>query len=91
MVFPAAVAFRAEMVFTLKSAVCIGQVEMHLFVCTSSMPADPLQCHFGKKGICPCDYVTAWPGVFLSQRAPTYVQEGKHPASFLLRLRRELS
>ena len=51
--------FRAEVASALESAlesaldstVCIGWVEVHLFLCVSSTSADSLQCHFSKEGI----------------------------------------
>ena len=36
--------------------VCVGRVEVHLFICVSSMSADCLQCHFGKEGIWTCGF-----------------------------------
>jgi hypothetical protein len=64
----------AEMVSAQYSAVCIGQFEMHLIHCVSSVAADRLQCHFGKEGIRPSGFDIVQPGVFLSQPSPCYVQ-----------------
>jgi hypothetical protein len=44
------VAFWAETVSFQISVVCIGVVDVHLFLCTTSMSADSLLCHFGKEG-----------------------------------------
>ena len=48
-------AVRPEVSSAWKSAVCVGRVELHLFVCVSSMSANSLRCHFGQEGIRPDD------------------------------------
>jgi len=85
------VVFRAEVASALESAVCVGLVEMHLFLGISSVSADSLRCHFGKEGICPSGFDEAWPGVFLSQPSPCYAPETPRPTSSLLRLQLEVS
>ena len=67
MAFKAELAFWAEVASALESAVSISRVEMHQFLCVSSMSADSLQCHFGKKSIRPAGFDTEWPGDVLSQ------------------------
>ena len=91
MAFRAEVAFRSVVASALESAVCIISVEVHLFLCVSSMSADSLGCHCGRKGIRQCGFEEAWPGVFLSQPSPFYALETQNPASSLLRLLREVS
>jgi len=85
------VAFRAEVALALVSSVCVARVEVQLFLCISSMSADALRGHFGKEGICPFDFHEASLGVLLSQPSPFYTLESQHPASSLVRLRREVS
>jgi len=51
----------------LEYAVCVGGVEVYLFLCVSSMSADCLLCHYGKGGILVCGFDETSPGVFLSQ------------------------
>jgi len=50
------VASWAEVAVALGSAVCVGQVEVHLFLRVSCVSADTWQCHFGKEGIRPCGF-----------------------------------
>ena len=75
---------RAEVESALESALCVGQGEVHLFFCVSSMSADSLRCHFGKEGSRAFGYDEALPGVFVSQPSPVCAQETQHPASSLL-------
>jgi hypothetical protein len=75
----------------LESALCIGRVAVHLFLCLSSVSADSLQCHFGKEGSRTFGNDEALPGVFVSQPSPCYAQETQHPASSLLGPRRVVS
>jgi len=49
-------AFQAEVVSALEAAVCLGQVDVHLSVCDSSVTADSLWCHFGNEDILPCGF-----------------------------------
>ena len=46
----AQVAFQAEVDSVVVSAVCVRLVEVHLFLCASSMYADCFLCHCGKEG-----------------------------------------
>jgi len=46
----AQVGFRAKVPSVLLSAVSFGLVEVHPCLCTSSMSADSVVCHFGKEG-----------------------------------------
>jgi hypothetical protein len=59
-------------------------VEVRQFLCTSSVSADSLQCHFGMEGSHPFDYYKPFQGVFLSQPSPFYAQETQLIASSLL-------
>jgi len=91
----AQVAFWAEVALVQKSAlesavesaVCVGWVEVHLFLSMSSVSVDCLPCHEGKEGIHPFDFDEASPGVLLSQPSPFYALETQYPASSLLGLR----
>ena len=74
-----------------ESAVCIGWVEVHLYLCISSMSPDFLRFHFAKEGIRRIDLDEASPGVLLSQLSACYAQDTQHPASSLLGLRREIT
>ena len=47
---------RAEVELAMESALCVGQGEVHLFLCVSSVSADSLRCHFGKEGSQPFGY-----------------------------------
>jgi len=77
-----------EVESALESALCVGQAEVHLFFCVSSMSADSLRCDFGKEGSRTFRYDEALPGVFVSQPSPFAARETQHPSSFLLRPRR---
>jgi hypothetical protein len=68
----------------LESALCVGQGEVHLDLCVSSVSADSLRCHFGKEGSRVFGYDKALLGVFVSQPSPSYAQETQHPTSSLL-------
>jgi len=85
------VACLAEVESALESALCVGQVEVHLFLCVSSMSADSLRCHFGKEGCRTFGYDEALPGVFVSQASPFCAKETQHPASCLLGPRHVIS
>jgi hypothetical protein len=60
------VARQAEVVSTMESVACIGRVEVHLFLFISSVSADSLRCHFGKKCSQTFGFDKALPGVFVS-------------------------
>jgi len=75
----------------LDSALCVGRVEVHMFLCISSVPADSLRCHFGKEGSRTFGFDEALLGVIISQPSPFYAQETQHPTSSLLRPRRVVS
>ena len=85
------VACRAEVESALESAHCVGQGEVHLFLCVSSVSADSLRCHFGKEGSRAFGYDEALPGVFASRPSPIYSQESQHPESSLLGPQRAVS
>ena len=82
---------RAEVELAMESALCVGQGEVHLFLCVSSVSADSLRCHFGKEGSRAFGYDEALPGVFVSQPSPFYAQETQHPTCSLLGPRRLVS
>jgi hypothetical protein len=63
------------------SAVCVGQVEVHMSLGFSSLSADSLRCHLGKEGSLTCGFNEALPGVFVLQTSPFYRQETQHAAS----------
>jgi len=48
------------------------QVEMHEFLCASSVSADSLLNHFSMEGSWPYDFYKPLPGVILSQPSPFY-------------------
>jgi hypothetical protein len=50
-------------------------VEVHRFLCTSSMSVDSLLCNFGMEGGRLFDFDGPLPGVFLSQPLPICTQE----------------
>jgi len=77
------VAGLAEVESAQESALCVGQVEVHLVICVSSLSADCLQCHFGKEGSRTVGFDEALPGVFISQQSPFCAQEIQHPTAFL--------
>jgi hypothetical protein len=52
--FQAEVAFRAEVVTGLEWAICIGRVEVHMFLPIASLSADSVPCDVGEHGILPC-------------------------------------
>jgi len=89
--FRAEVAFQSDVASALDSARCIGRVDVHLFLCVSSVCADFSRCHCGKRGECLCGFHEAWPRIFPSQPSPLYALETHPPTSSLLGLRRELS
>jgi len=68
----------------LESALCVGRVEVHLYLCVSGVSADSLRCHLGKEGSWAFSVDESLPGVFVSQPSPVYDQETHHPASSLL-------
>jgi hypothetical protein len=59
----------------LESALCVGRVEVHLFLCIASMSADSLQRHFGKEGSWTFGFDEVLPGVFVLQLSPFCAQE----------------
>jgi len=75
---------RADVESALESALCVGQVEVHLFLCVARVSADSLRCHFGKEGSRTFGFDEALPGVFVSQPSPFDAPETQHPASSLL-------
>jgi len=75
----------------LESALCIGRLEVHLFLCVCSVSVDSLQCNFGKEGSRTFGFDEALPGVIVSQPSPFCAQETQHPASSHLRPRRVVS
>jgi hypothetical protein len=68
----------------MEAALCSGWVEVHRFLCVSSVSADSFRCHFGKEGSQIFGFDKALLGVFVSQRSPFGAQETQHPASFRL-------
>ena len=64
------VACRAVLESAHEFALCVGRVDVHLFLCVSSMFADSLRCHFGKEGGRTFGFDKALPGVFVSQPSP---------------------
>jgi len=75
----------------LESALCVGRVGVHLFLCVSRVSPASLRCHFGKEVSRPFGFDLALPGVFVSQPSPFGAQETQHPASSLLRAQRVVS
>jgi hypothetical protein len=82
--FQIELAFWAEDVSALLLSVCIGGVEVHLFLYSSSMSADSLQCHFNREGIHQFDFDEALLGVFLSQPSVYHALKTQHSASSVL-------
>jgi len=76
--------FRDEMASILVSDVFVGLLEVHLFLCASSVFADSLLCHFGKEGSHPCGFHERLLGVILSEPPPVYAKETQLPTSSLL-------
>jgi hypothetical protein len=74
----AQVAFKAE--------VALVVVEVHLWLWTSSVSVDFVQCHYGKAGSRAFEYKQPMRCVFRSQPSPCYACETQHPKSFLLGL-----
>jgi len=85
------VAYLAAVELALESPLCIGRVEVHLFLCVSSLSAVSLQCHFGKEGSRTFGFDEALPGVFIPQPSPCCAQDTQHPASVHLGPRRVVS
>jgi hypothetical protein len=77
-------AFWAEAAFQAKVPTVL--VELHQFVCASSMTPDSWLYHLGMEGSPPVDFYKSLPGVLLSQTSPRYTQPTKHLASSLLSL-----
>jgi len=84
------VAFRDEVASPLKSAVCVYQVEVCLFLRVSIVTADTLPCHFGNEGIRQLGFDEASLGVYLSQPSPFVAEGTQHPASSPLRPQHEV-
>jgi len=80
------VVFRGDVASVLVLAVCVGLVEVHLFLCASTMSVYCMLCHFGYEVRHLFYFNDPTPSVFLSQPSPFYAQEGQHPTSSLLRL-----
>ena len=85
------VACQAVVEPALECALCVGRVEVHLFLYVSSVSADPLRCHFGKKGSRTFGFDEALLGVFVSYPSAFCAQQTQHPACSLLRPRRVVS
>jgi hypothetical protein len=77
-------AFWAEAAFQAKVPTVL--VELHQFVCASSMTPDSWLYHLGMERSPPVDFYESLPGVLLSQTSPRYTQLTKHLASSLLSL-----
>jgi hypothetical protein len=78
------VEFWTEVASILESAVCVGWMELQLFLSGSSVSADVLWCDFGTEGIRWCGIDEALLGMILVHPAPCYVQETEHLASSVL-------
>jgi hypothetical protein len=76
---------------TLESPLCVGGVEVHLFLWVFRVSADSLQCHCGMDGSRTFDFDEAFPGVFVSQALPCYAQQTGNPTLSLLGPRRVVS
>jgi hypothetical protein len=78
-------------VFWVEAAFCAEVppvlVEVQRFLCTSSVSADSLLCHFDIEGSHLFDFYKPLPGVFVSQPSPFDDQETQLLASSLLGLR----
>jgi hypothetical protein len=59
----------------LELALCDRRVEVHPFLCISSLSKDSLRCNFGKEGSRIFGFDEALPGVFVSQPSAMYAQE----------------
>ena len=73
------VACRAAVDSALESAVCVGRVEVHLFLCVSSVSADSLRCHFGEERSRQLGFNQALLGVIVSQPSAFCAQELNSP------------
>jgi hypothetical protein len=80
------VACQAEVESALESALCVGQVEVHLFLCVSSMSVDSLWCHSGKEGTRIFGFDEALPRVFVLQLSPFYARKLNTPLVLFLDL-----
>jgi hypothetical protein len=60
------VACLAEVESALESAICVGRVKVHLFLCVSSVCTDSLRGYYGKEGSRTFGFDKALPGVFVS-------------------------
>jgi len=85
------VAFWADMLFTLELAVRVGQVEVHLIICASTVSADSFQCRLDKEGLLPGGCDEALPCVFPFQASASHLQETQLPTSSLFGLQHEIS
>jgi len=79
---------RADVESAQESALCVGRVEVNLFLCISSVSANSVRRHFGKEGSQTYDFDEALPGVFVSQPSLCHALESQHPACSLLGPRR---
>jgi len=61
------VACRAEVESAVVSALCVGWVEVYLFICVSMVSADSMRFHFAKEGSRKLGFDEALQGVFVSQ------------------------
>jgi len=86
----AMVVFQVKVVSVLELAVCAGLVKLRPLRYTSSVYADSLWCHFGKKVSCLFDFHRPLPCVFLSQPSDVYAQEIQLPTFYLVRLHSEV-
>ena len=57
----------AEVESALESTLCVGRVEVHLFLSMSSVSGDSLRCDVGKEGRRTFGFDEALPGVFVLQ------------------------
>ena len=76
------VACLAEVESALESALFIGRVEVHLFLCVSSVTANSLRWHFGKECSQTFGHDEALPGVFVSQPSPFVPRKLNTPLLF---------
>jgi hypothetical protein len=82
------VAFQAEVKLALESALCVGPMQVHQFLCVSTVSADSLRCHFCKEGSRTFGFDEALLGIIVSQPSPLHALETEYPDSSLLGPRR---
>jgi len=83
--------FRWELTLVLVSAVCVSWVDVHRFLCASSMSVDCLWCHYDKEGSHLCGFVAALVQVFPSKPSTFCAHETGCVASALHALRCKVS